>query len=138
MLASACAQAKDTKVYKVDGFESYVRDFSAAGNVHIDNLVIKLEAPSHNKPAPGKILIGECVASSTPTVNIDPVYWKNANPGDKAELVWHELGHCVLGRTHNDAKLPSGKPASIMNSDHFDAQIIVDDVVYYRDELFGQ
>lgn len=32
----------------------------------------------------------------------------------KESLVFHELGHCVLGRTHNNELLPNGDPKSIM------------------------
>jgi hypothetical protein len=31
-------------------------------------------------------------------------------------LVIHEMGHCVLGREHNDEQLPNGDPKSIMTT----------------------
>lgn len=30
-------------------------------------------------------------------------------------LVYHELGHCILGRAHDNTLLPNGDPKSIMN-----------------------
>lgn len=32
-------------------------------------------------------------------------------------LVLHELGHCFLGRSHEDALLPNGDPKSIMKTE---------------------
>ncbi len=37
-------------------------------------------------------------------------------PEAREELVFHELGHCLLGRTaHRTSRLPNGEYASVMN-----------------------
>jgi hypothetical protein len=38
-----------------------------------------------------------------PILTIDRNFWKTADSGTKEQLVFHELGHCALGRLHNDA-----------------------------------
>ncbi len=38
------------------------------------------------------------------------------NSPDKEALIYHELGHCLLGRPHLDFKFPNGDPVSIMVS----------------------
>ncbi len=32
----------------------------------------------------------------------------------KEALIFHEIGHCILGRSHNNEPLPNGDPKSIM------------------------
>lgn len=42
--------------------------------------------------------------------------WQDASTQNREALVFHELGHCLLGRNHRDDKLPNDAPASIMHS----------------------
>lgn len=65
-------------------------------------------------------------------------------------LVFHELGHCVLGRQHDTALLPNGDPRSIMTPRNLDLyapcvyQIGEENCnytfkrSYYLDELFDE
>ena len=65
-------------------------------------------------------------------------------------LVFHEMGHCVLGREHNADLLPNGDPKSIMTPGNYDLyapcvyQIGDEDCNftfkrdYYLDELFDE
>lgn len=65
-------------------------------------------------------------------------------------LVFHELGHCVLGRDHNTELLPNGDPKSMMTPGNYDLyapcvyQIGDEDCnftfkrTYYVDELFDE
>ena len=53
----------------------------------------------------------------TVTINKDGLCWKEAYKQTKEALFFHELGHCILGRTdHRDDLLPNKAPASIMNT----------------------
>lgn len=36
---------------------------------------------------------------------------------ERETVVFHELGHCLLGRSHDNSLLPNGDPKSIMKSD---------------------
>lgn len=49
---------------------------------------------------------GQCSYSATSTrkVNIDINYWNRATDLEKEFVVFHELGHCYLERTHSDTQ----------------------------------
>jgi hypothetical protein len=49
-------------------------------------------------------------------VKINFVFWEQANEVDREFIVFHELGHCVLNRTHLDTKKTDGTCRSIMHS----------------------
>lgn len=49
--------------------------------------------------------VGVCVRNTVDefdlgTITIDPVHWKVIPPLEQKMLVYHELGHCVLNRSH--------------------------------------
>ena len=84
---------------------------------------------------------GQCFFHShTPNqIVIDRAFWNNASPLLREMVVFHELGHCYLGRGHREAQNNQGICLSIMrsglsgcldnyNSDTRDA---------YLDELFA-
>jgi len=66
--------------------------------------------------------------------------WWNENKADREALVFHELGHAILERTHNDARLSNGAWQSIMASSFTTSSLyggkIADRRTYYMDELF--
>lgn len=47
-------------------------------------------------------------------IEIDPSYWEKASEPHRRWLVFHELGHCLLGLEH-DETMEDGVPASIMH-----------------------
>ena len=47
---------------------------------------------------------------------LDAKYWPTATDLEKELLVFHELGHCLLGRDHDDTTLADGTCLSIMHS----------------------
>lgn len=49
-------------------------------------------------------------------VIIDVNFWETASANSKEMIVFHELGHCILERGHNDEKRSDGTCASIMRS----------------------
>lgn len=49
---------------------------------------------------PGHVL-GKCVSYKNDNiVFIDPTFWASASDWDRRSVVFHELGHCILGRSH--------------------------------------
>jgi len=55
--------------------------------------------------------------TETPNVVVvDPAYWQSATELEKEYLIFHELGHCSLQRSHLDTKNVSGNCLSIMQS----------------------
>ncbi|MEP7266997.1 MAG: hypothetical protein ABI844_05170 [Saprospiraceae bacterium] len=85
-------------------------------------------------------VIGQCTYNSKEPnkVTIDQPFWSKATDLGKEFVVFHELGHCILGREHNEAQDPRGVCVSIMRSgtgtciDNYN----VNTRTKYLDELF--
>ena len=59
--------------------------------------------------------IGVCYPLNR-TIFIRRDTWESDGPVEREQLIWHELGHCAMGRDHNNKLLPNGHAESIMNS----------------------
>ena len=71
-------------------------------------------------------------------IAIDVDAWTNSSDAFREVIVFHELGHCVLGRQHLD-DAENGVCVSLMNSGLSGCEIILDDAkvrAQYLDELF--
>lgn len=84
--------------------------------------------------------IGVCYRTEpVKTIYIKRVWWNSAPTTARERAVWHELGHCILGREHWNDLDATGNKKSIMNS-----SILMDEGVYqsmrtyYIKELFGR
>ena len=71
-------------------------------------------------------------------VKINRALWKTLNSAHREELIFHELGHCVLDRLH-DTTLVGGIPKSVMYPYHLGPTVYAADARYagYQAELFG-
>ncbi len=59
--------------------------------------------------------IGVCkTPKSHPAIVIDKTYWEASTDSFKEQLIFHELGHCILKRNHTRDEI-DGRPKSIMN-----------------------
>jgi hypothetical protein len=69
---------------------------------------------------------------------IDQPFWNNTNNFSREMVVFHELGHCVLGRDHTEATTGNGFCASIMRSGTGNCRTLYNaqNREYYIDELF--
>lgn len=69
---------------------------------------------------PGEEICGEYQLSTAGQRRIiiakNAACWLTAPTQNREALVFHELGHCLLLRSHRDDKLKSGDAASIMHS----------------------
>lgn len=105
-------------------------------NVSLDNLIVDYERLSGN-------VIGVCYLGGVPKVGISESYWKRlaVSNSDREQLMFHELGHCLLGRGHLDIMITSVDtrdpvPESIMRYMHFSADVYNKNWIYYMKELF--
>lgn len=71
------------------------------------------------------------------TIRMGIKYWNSADDIERLLVLYHEMGHCVLGRYHDTALLPNGQPASIMNPYNIDEAVFLADRDYYLTELFS-
>lgn len=62
--------------------------------------------------------VGQCLTynNGTRQINIDKVYWNKSSDMEREFLIFHELGHCVLSRSHLDQEQKDGTCTSIMSS----------------------
>lgn len=82
---------------------------------------------SHNSSAPKK-------------VTVDLPFWNRASDQSKEFVIFHELGHCYLGRSHDESKDSQGFCLSIMRSSQEDCRDNYTELTRkkYLDELFRQ
>ncbi len=73
-------------------------------------------------------------------VTIDLEYWNAASTLGRELVVFHELGHCYLGRGHLETAFANGICTSIMNSGTSGCYIAYTAANrdYYLDELFSK
>lgn len=84
---------------------------------------------------------GVCYNMNSPSrhVVINATYWSSLSESAKEQLIFHELGHCALGRQHRGDVNAAGSPASIMYPKMFGymAQYVTNRTAYIQ-ELFGR
>lgn len=115
-----CGKGNDFAYDVPDEFEPYVRKFEAEArtrgkNITIDNLIIKYDAAASTLYCANSNLI-----STTNDVQkiilVNPqVCWQNFIQLET--LIFHELGHCILGRQHDNSRMPKGDAKTIMYPD---------------------
>lgn len=112
-------------------YNSFLAEAGKQGrDIKIDSLMI-----TKVSVLPG-LELGRCDDGDIPIVLILDSYWESASIADKEQLIYHELGHCILDRKHLDGKLDSGIPISIMDTFHFDRSTYIYYHDYYMRELF--
>ena len=84
---------------------------------------------------------GQCqhFENSPNVVLIDPDYWNKYSDLEKEYLIFHELGHCYLQRSHLDDKNADGSCVSMMQSGLDECRMNYNQSTRekYLDELFG-
>jgi hypothetical protein len=63
----------------------------------------------------GRHIVGMCYYKQVPYVALLRSYWDRASDTERENLIFHELGHCLLKRNHLDER-KNDKTVSIMNS----------------------
>lgn len=71
-------------------------------------------------------VIGQCSWNQTHkhSITLDENYWSKANDLQREFVVFHELGHCVLGLDHVDNSDANGNCTSIMTSGTGDCRVL--------------
>ncbi|MFI5131959.1 MAG: hypothetical protein ACHQFX_18280 [Chitinophagales bacterium] len=119
-LSLGCQKNNDF-VYDVpQEFEPYVKRFitEAAARGHqisINNLIIKYELSSTPFCATSNVITsGNDVQKIISIQSL--ICWQN--DVQLETIIFHELGHCILGREHETSLMPKGDPKSIMYPDN--------------------
>lgn len=83
---------------------------------------------------------GQCVHNTElpDVVRIDLVFWTQADDFDREFIVFHELGHCILNRGHQDTKNDDNSCKSLMHSGASGCRFIYNEETReeYLEELF--
>ena len=95
-------------------FDLFSEEASARGlTVDFEAASIETEFTDLEGNVPGQCAHSE---ASPNLLRIDPTIWNSYEEWEKEFLIFHELGHCYLGRSHDDAKDEAGNCKSIMHS----------------------
>ncbi len=124
--------------FHIEGFEAYVSLFKEQAKLHnrklyMDDLIIRFKKIPQDKKAKDTVLALCYMPQSLddiPTIDVDPKEWKEAGPIRRMILLFHEMGHCVLLRDHEDDY------SSIMNSYLLAPTAYAVNEWVYIDELF--
>ncbi len=123
LFIGACDRNDDFKpVYNVPEeiqplIDSFIHEASIRGvTITIDNLIVTYD----NSQA---AVCGSCNSTAPITDTQKIITIKSGAPCwieqlELEALVFHELGHCVLGRPHLNDELPNGDPKSMMVQDN--------------------
>ncbi|MCB0502136.1 MAG: hypothetical protein KDD32_05595 [Bacteroidetes bacterium] len=137
---------KKDKVYNVPLIiQPYIDEFIAEAATRglpldIDNLVVVFEEELKVDGVEAAGLCQRGGRNGTPTIKIDTtsVNWQT-NLSSREQLVFHELGHCVLERSHIEERLSNGNYRSTMRptgEQIYGPEYSSFKRSYYFDELF--
>lgn len=124
LLLVACAPHKEQvstpDAYTGDLLNQFKADATASGApVDIHDLIVEYGDPHAagcTEPEAGAILEACCKQgiNQSPTITILKSEWDQMWPIEQKELMYHELGHCILHRAHRNAVNPQGFACSLM------------------------
>ena len=69
-------------------------------------------------------------------IEIDEPYWKTISEQQRINLIFHELGHCVLGRDHVLSNSVTLCPTSFMHDSVIDTYCLMHNYDLYVKEMF--
>jgi hypothetical protein len=135
-------QADHDSVVEIEGFATYVTRFEQASAeygqpVKVKDLIIQFGQVDADGESGGR---GVCdvVTGQTPVITGSAEAWASSTDVEREELLFHELGHCVLGKRHVGGINDQGIPASLMNPYEIQGSIYTQFKSYYLANLFKQ
>lgn len=70
-------------------------------------------------------------------VTINGAYWDAVSDAGKYQVMFHELGHCLLGYAHRGVLNSEAMPTSIMYPSEFDSNYFESHINDYMSEFFS-
>jgi len=141
MSISACE--KDEPAVVVDSriqvyFDRFVSEGANRG-ITVDFDQIEVEGKIEG--IDGNNVHGQCQSNSAKanTLIVDTDFWNGASDIEKEFVIFHELGHCYLDRSHLDTQNSDGSCASMMHSGTSGCNNLYNAMTRgaYLDELFN-
>ena len=94
-------------------FESYVKDFEWFSNMSTRHIPIYFaDLQTGTAGICHYLKFGDMVTWGY--IEVDKENWESMTELQKENLIFHELGHCVLGRGHTEWQIPNECPSSYM------------------------
>lgn len=126
-----CGKFRAVNIGIVDPeFEPYVEMFLDHANISSINVDMYFNDLTGN-------VIGVCkTRGSEKKIEIDIMWWSSASELDREIVIFHELGHCVLGQGHRNFRLSDGCRGSIMDEYHIGAYCYDKHYDHYIGEMF--
>ncbi len=117
MFCLLCACNKEKTQVIPEELEDYVHAFfrdarKHGNNIHIEDFDLIFDFVQLNNDS----VSGRCNASNN-RIEIDAALWERKSDDVKTWLIYHELGHCILGREHYNGVFYNGECQSMMCSD---------------------
>ncbi len=109
--------SKEEEVVIEDELRPYIEDFiQEAGERGLDLDISDLTAQIED--IQGRSVVGQCSHNSNKPneIVIDSKFWNSNSLLDREYVIFHELGHCLLLRSHLDEVDGNGNCLSIMQS----------------------
>lgn len=148
LLMVGCATMESSHVLSIDPaikphFDVFLTEGRSRGrNLNIDHLVMKFV--NYDEFSKGSVVIAQChyaLGDKAAIIMVDRDWWNWAAPETREQVIFHELGHCVLDRRGHidDSVHYAGEiiPRSIMTTMLFSDYYYLKFRKYYIDELFA-
>ena len=105
--ATACGKTAQERAQQLLlKFEADAANYSLHVDTDVVEVIFMKQLPRKN--------VGECWLSNQKILLLQS-WWNHASAAEQEVLMYHELGHCMLNRTHRDTHTgPLGFPSSIM------------------------
>lgn len=142
--ASACApkEKQHESFLQVDSsFQAYVSNFEQVAAdegtpLTITDLMVAF-GPTSSLNETG---VCEWAENETPRIIVNQRIWNTLSDDDRQEVIFHELGHCVLRRVHQNGEMPAyggvtNIPVSVMYPYRISGTIYRDYMDHYHGEL---
>jgi hypothetical protein len=116
-------------------FREYTARFEVLGHLKIGDLKAKFGTLRGNTETVGLCVVEE--DGTPPSIVIDRDYWYEAGDLQREELMFHELGHCVLNRDHLNDLNRDRCPKSLMYWQTIERDCLEDHHADYMKEMFA-
>ena len=92
--------------------KSHIDRFERLYNVKI--LQLRLQFKDNLPRTKNKITLGICQFKTVPTIYLNKSQYFQLSPLQQEVVVFHELGHCILGLAHLNQLMDDGCPTTVM------------------------
>ena len=133
-----------TELFQVDQtFMPYVQNFELVASeqgkdIKITDIIIQF-GPTNSINETG---VCEITTNETPRITINQGIWNALNNNDQQEVIFHELGHCIEHRLHQEGEMLGFNnrqiPVSIMYPYRIPGTTYMANVDHYHEELFSK